>query len=168
MKKFTFILTLLGLVLWCNSQSLSEFKCDQIWIDKITSIAPSKPDAVPKMDRKVLVLSLHTGYKHWVIPHTSAVLKVLSEKTGAFEIVDTKDINYFKAGSLKKFDAVILNNTCSDGKRRNLFWDKLGEVKSLSEKKREKKAAKFEKNLLKYIKKGGGFVAIHGGDCNTK
>ncbi len=162
MKRIAIIITLFSLCLWCHAQSLEAFECDSEWIDKITRIAPSKPIVTPKKQRKVLVLSLHTGFKHWVIPHTSAVLKVLSEKTGAFTVYDTKDINYFKPATLKEFDAVIFNNTCSDGKKRDLFWDKLGEDTSLSEKKRIKKASKFEKNLLKYVKKGGGFVAIHG------
>lgn len=56
--------------------------------------------------------SLATGFCHKVIPHVKVVIDQLAS-TGAFEVVHTDDVNLFDADSLKKFDAVILNNTCS-------------------------------------------------------
>ena len=55
------------------------------WVAKVTQLVPAKATVAPKAPRKILVLSVATGYKHAVIPHVREVLKVLSAKTGAFE-----------------------------------------------------------------------------------
>lgn len=139
------------------------FELTDAWVQKIAAAAPDQPEVQPKKMRKVLVFDLHTGYKHWVIPHTSAVLKVLGDETGAYQAEITKDIFSLEAKNLKKYDAVVLNNNCSVGPRRNLFLDVLDENKALSEKQKLKKAAKLEANLIKYVKKGGGLMVTHGG-----
>lgn len=123
--------------------------------DKITQLAPETPTAKPKAKRNVLLFSLATGYKHWCIPHTSAMLKILANKSGAFEIVESNDIQMFSPDKIKDFDGVIFNNTCSERKHRNIFMDILGDDKL-------EEAAALENSLLKFIADGGGFVAIHG------
>ena len=126
------------------------------WKSKIEKIAPAEPTVKPKAKRRVLVCSLATGYKHWVIPNTLAMLEILGKKSGAFEVVNTKDIMMFAPDKIKKFDAVVLNNTCSKRDHRNLFLDVLG-------KENKDKVDMLEKSLLDYVKNGGGLVAIHGG-----
>lgn len=126
------------------------------WKAEIEKIAPAKARVVPKSKRKILVCSLMTGYKHWVTPNTSAMLRIIGEKSGAFEVVESNDVNMFAADKLKEFDAVVLNNTCSKRSRRNLFLDALGEDKA-------DEAAVLEKSLLKFVEDGKGFVVIHGG-----
>jgi len=69
----------------------------------------------------------------------------------------------FEKNNLKQFDAVVLNNNCSIGTNRDLFRDKVSEDKSLPEVKVIAKAKELEENLLNFIKKGGGLVALHGG-----
>jgi len=139
-----------------------EFDCNKKWVQKIEKIAPEKPEVTPEKPRKVLVFSLFTGYNHWVIPHTNEVMKILGEKTGAFEVEVSTDIYKFEKNSLKNYDAVVLNNNCSKGPRRDLFMDVLDEDKSLSEEQKKEKATQLEANLLNYVKKGGGLMVVHG------
>jgi uncharacterized protein len=143
------------------------------WTAKIEQLAPAKPTAKPKAPRRVLLFSLATGYYHTVIPHTDVVVKALAKKTGAFEVVQTDDIEMFSPEKLKDFDAVILNNTCSINTGRNLFLDvlrgagsakKLGaKYKNLTDEQREAKAAELEQGLLDYVASGHGLICIHGG-----
>lgn len=139
------------------------FELTDEWVQKIAETAPERPEVQPEKARKVLIFDLHTGYQHWVIPHTSAVVEMLGQKSGAYRAEITKDIYAFEAKNLKQYDAVVLNNNCSVGPRRNLYLDVLDVDDSLSEKQKIKKAAKLEANLIKYVKKGGGLVVTHGG-----
>lgn len=138
------------------------FECNPNWVQKIEELAPDKPEVDPGKKRKVLVFYLHTGYNHWVIPHTNEVMKVLGEKSGAFETEFSTDIFKFETKDLKKYDAVVLNNNCSKGPGRNLFLDVLDGNEDLTDKQKEKTAARLEANLLKYVKKGGGLMVVHG------
>ena len=123
------------------------------WVGKIESLAPAAATAKPAEPRRVLVFSLTTGFKHTVAPHVKEVVKVLGEKSGAFEVEFDDDIDVFKMDNLKQYDAVVLNNVCPNREKRDLFWDVL---------KDEKQAAKLEANLVDYVAGGGGLVVIHG------
>jgi type 1 glutamine amidotransferase len=146
------------------SQSLPEVTLDQAWKEKIASIAPDKP-TFPAKKKNILVFSLHTGFNHWVIPHTEEMIKIIGEKSGGFNVVGSKDISEFETKNLKKYDAVVLNNTCSIGDHRNLFWDKLkaDAGDGFDSVAVMKKAQELEKNLLSYVKKGAGLMVVHGG-----
>ncbi|MEN8194159.1 MAG: ThuA domain-containing protein [Bacteroidota bacterium] len=125
------------------------------WKSKIKELAPEKSTVKSKSNRKVLLFSLSTGYQHWVIPHTAAVIEALSEKTGAFEVIRSDDVQMFDPDKIKEFDAVILNNTCSKGEYRNIFIDALGKYK-------KDEATALEKSLIEFVNNGGGLTAIHG------
>lgn len=142
-------------------QKLPEVALDQAWKDKIRSIAPAKA-TYPAKKKNVLVFSLHTGFQHWVIPHTEEMIKILADKSGAFTVTASKDIAEFEAKNLRKYDVVILNNTCSIGDHRNLFWDKLKENAAVDSATSMKKALEYEANLLSYVEKGGGLLLLHG------
>ena len=62
----------------------------------------------------------------------------------------------------KNYDAIVLNNNCSVGPRRNMFLDQLDNDESLSVKERIKTAARLEANLIKFVKKGKGLMVVHG------
>jgi uncharacterized protein len=143
-----------------NAQNLEKFDVNEKWIKKIRSKAPRKPSYAPDKKPRVLLFSLHTGYYHWVIPHTDEVIKAIAEKSGAFTVVHSKSILSFHKDSLKQYDAVILNNNCSKREKRDLLWDALGN--DIPEDDREKRAAEYEQNLLDFFSGGGGIVAIHG------
>jgi type 1 glutamine amidotransferase len=141
---------------------LNEFPLTDEWVQKIEKLAPAKAEIQPAKHHKVLVFSLFTGYDHWVVPHTDAVMKVLAEKTGAFDVEFNNDIYQFEKKNLKKYDAVVLNNNCSEGTRRDLLLDVLDKDKSLTNAQRTVKAAELEANLIEYVKNGGGLMVIHG------
>lgn len=142
------------------AQGVEAFNLDQAWMDRIRGIAPDKPAVKPEKVPRVLVFTLSTAYQHWAVPHTTAVMEILSDKTGAFVMDQSADIQVFE--DLQRYDAVLLNNNCSAGERRDLFWDELGKSQDLSEKEREKKAVQLEKNLIEFVKRGGGLMAVHG------
>ncbi len=125
------------------------------WEGKIAKLAPATPRVKPESKRTVLLFSRFTGFNHWVIPHTDAVIKTLGKKSGAFEVVQSNELDMFSKEKLRQFDAVILNNNCSKGPGRNLFLDILGKGK-------EEEAALLEGNLIDFVAEGGGLVAIHG------
>lgn len=144
------------------------------WVAKVKELAPAKATVAPKTKRKVLVFSVATGYQHAVMPHADAVLKVLADKTNAFEPTFSTDIEMFSPEKIKQFDAVILQNTCSNNPKRNLFMDILSangkgltktlgaKYKNLTPDQRAAKAAELEKSLLDYVAAGGGMVGVHG------
>jgi type 1 glutamine amidotransferase len=144
-------------------KSLDPIPLDDSWKQKIYELAPAQTQAPASKKHQVLLFSLFTGFEHWAIPHVDHVMKTLGEKSGAYVITHSNDISMFEKKNLKKFDAVILNNNCSIGPQRDLFYDALGVDSLLSEDKRLKKAQKLESNLLKYVKKGGGLAIAHGG-----
>jgi len=129
------------------------FKVTKEWITKIEKIAPEKPTAEPAKERKALLFSTMTGFKHWVTPHTAEVVKVLGSKSGAFTVVESNDVRMFEPDNIKQFDLIVLNNNCSDRKKRDLFFDVTKDTE---------KAASLEKSLLAHIRSGKGLVAIHG------
>ncbi|MCS5489650.1 ThuA domain-containing protein [Algoriphagus limi] len=145
------------------SQDLPEVPFDETWIQKIEEQAPSKTRFPFSKKKSVLVFSLHTGFEHWVIPHTEEIIKILGEKSGAFEVMGSKDISQFELENLKGFDAIVLNNTCSKPDHRNLFWDQLSNESDEDSVILMKKALQLERNLIDYVKSGGGLMVLHGG-----
>ena len=156
MKKYLAIvisLSMLAGAVWGKARAI---KLTDAWKSKIRKLAPAKPTAKPAKEQKVLLFSLSPGFKHWVIPHTAAVVDILGEKSGAFKVTVSNDVKMFAPDKLKQFDAVILNNTCSKGPTRNIFLDALGKNK-------KDEIAALEKSLIDFVKQGGGLTAIHGG-----
>lgn len=146
-----------------RAQSLEKFDVTDAWKGKIEKLAPDKTTFPTKKKHKILLFSLFTGFNHWVVPHTAAMVEILGKKSGAFEVVSSNDITMFEKNNLKQFDAVVLNNNCSINPRRDLFYDELSKDKSLSETALTSKAKELEENLLSFVKKGGGLMALHGG-----
>lgn len=155
MKRMIIALVLVAAVITPSFAGQQPIKLTDEWKAAITKLAPSKPTVVPTKQHKVLLFSLMTGFKHWVTPHTSEVVKIIGTKSGAYQIVESNDVRSFTAENLKQFDAVILNNTCSKGPGRNLFVDALGEDE-------KEEAAMLEKNLIDFVSSGKGLIALHG------
>jgi type 1 glutamine amidotransferase len=99
------------------------------------------------------------------------VIKILGEKTGAYEAIGSKDIESFRTDNLAKYDAVVLNNVCPHGKDRDVFRDVLinkidefgTKYRDMPLAEREALAKQFYRNLVDYVAEGGGLVALHGG-----
>ncbi|UBM59044.1 ThuA domain-containing protein [Marinilongibacter aquaticus] len=147
-----------------NAQgSLKPFDVTDAWLKKMETTAPSKPSVPVQTKKKVLLFSLFTGFNHWVVPHTAEVVKIISKKSGAFEVTESKDIKDFSKESLSQYDVLVLDNNCSKGDHRDLFRDVLEQDKSLTEEEILTQAAEMENNLLAYVASGGGLVVLHGG-----
>tara|TARA_R110002167_G_scaffold150636_5_gene344376 strand:- start:1009 stop:1926 length:918 start_codon:yes stop_codon:yes gene_type:complete len=145
-----------------SAQEQKPFELNETWLSKITANAPSADINKEGDTKTILIFSLHTGFKHWTIPHTEAVVKILAEQSGGFKVFLSKDISVFEKENLAQYDAVVLNNNCSIGDKRNLFWDVLKEDASLTDTQRLEKAGILENNLLQYVDAGGGLMLLHG------
>ena len=114
-------------------------------INKITSAVPDKAPAQPAKPRKILICWKCEGFFHGGgIAAGNEALKILGQKTGAYEVtVVTDEYKYFDPDQIKQFDAIVLNNTTH---------------LKLSP---EQKAA-----LLDFVKSGKGLVGIHSATDN--
>ncbi len=108
-------------------------------LEQMQLAAPAKPYAAPQKPRKIFVFSRCPGFRHVSIPWGAAALKIIGEKTGAYETVISDEPAMFEADTLKQFDVVVFNNMCGNP---------LDNPQHL-------------RNLLAYIEQGGGFAAIH-------
>lgn len=150
------------------------FELDQEWKNLVAERAPKTALVEPKEPRKVLIFSLATGYVHWCIPHTEAVIEILGEESGAYESVASQDIEIFRPERLKEFDAVVLNNNCPTRGKRDLFHDVLVEkidkegkkYKGMPLAEREALAKMLYRSLVDYVEQGGGLVLMHGAITN--
>tara|TARA_B100000900_G_C20385419_1_gene636297 strand:- start:36 stop:848 length:813 start_codon:yes stop_codon:yes gene_type:complete len=110
-------------------------------MNKIKQAAPNVASVKPKKERHVLVYSKPSGFKHNSIPTGVKGLRVLAEKTNAFNATFTLETNEFTASGLKKYDAIIFNNTTHVQKA---FTEK------------------FQRDaILNFIKEGKGFIGFH-------
>ncbi|MBN2211508.1 MAG: ThuA domain-containing protein [Sedimentisphaerales bacterium] len=96
----------ISLIFTASARAISEQE-----IQKITEAMPDKPVVQPAKERILLVFSLCNGYKHSSIPYWNKALDVMSEKTGAFKVVHSVDMNIINAQDLQAFDAICFNNT---------------------------------------------------------
>lgn len=82
---------------------------------RIEAAAPQKATVVPKKPRRVLIWntpfleeSPHKGYS---IPQGEYAMRMLGEKTGAFEPVVSDDVAMYLPENITRFDAIVLNNS---------------------------------------------------------
>lgn len=144
------------------AQSLEPIKITDEWLASIEKLAPSKTRIATDSKKKILVFSKATGFDHWTIPHNVEMLKIIARKSNAFEIHIGYDIENFDKKRLKKYDAVILNNSNPSGPDRDLFSDLLKQNTTLTAIEIKEKAPTYEKNLMRYVAKGGGLMILHG------
>ncbi|WP_405381093.1 ThuA domain-containing protein [Maribacter sp. LLG6340-A2] len=144
-----------------SAQSLKPLKITDDWLAQLEKNIPT-PTVNTNKTRKILVFSKATGFDHWTIPHNIELFKLFGKKTQAFEVHIGFDIENFEKKNLKKYDAVVLNNSNPTGPKRDLFYDLLKNYSSLSEDTIIKKAKIYEQNVLDYVKKGGGLMILHG------
>jgi len=138
-----------------------------VWSALVEQQAPARPTVASDrgQPRELLVFSLFTGYQHTVIPYVDRVFQILGERAKAFRVTVSCDIEDLTAESLKRFDVLVLNNTCSVGPRRNLFLDVLEKEQryaDLSEQQRQQRAEELERGIIEFVDAGKGLVAIHG------
>lgn len=176
MKKTRGIITAATLVLTCilSIQAADEYTVTPEWSAKLRKIAPGEAMAQPKSKRTLLLFSLITGFNHKVTPKTGEVVKIIGDKTGAWKVVESNDIEQFAPENIKKYDAIVLNNNCPTGKNRDIFMDVLinlvdkhgAKYKALPVAEREAKAKALLASLMSYVEGGGGLIALHGAIAN--
>jgi type 1 glutamine amidotransferase len=111
---------------------------------KIREAAPAQAYAKPQKPRKLLLFTLTREFHHDSIPVGIAAMKILGERTGAFEVVHSEDPAIFEPDSLRQFDAICMLNTTGE----------------LFEETRRKQA------FLDFVSSGKGLVGIHAAtDC---
>jgi len=162
MKKIVCFSLILIFVCSIYSQENQAFEISDEWLSKIEHLAPAEPTIKNAGKKKILVFSKATGFDHWTIPHNIEMLKILAKKSNAFEIHVGYDIEKFDEKNLKKYDAVILNNSNPIGPKRDLFSDLLKANTSLTDEQIAIEAPKYEMNLINYVAKGGGLMLLHG------
>ncbi|HZJ21058.1 MAG TPA: ThuA domain-containing protein, partial [Pricia sp.] len=162
MKNYISLILLLASTVLLAQQQLEPFEITDAWLAKIDSLAPAEPTVKNVKNKKILVFSNATGFAHWTIPHNNAMLKILARKSKIFEIHIGYDVENFETENLKKYDAVILNNSNPKGPERDLFSDLLKENTSLTDEEIAKKSPEYEKNLIDYVANGGGLMLLHG------
>ena len=99
----------------------------------------------------------HKGY---CIPYGEEAMKAIGETSGAFKPVVSDDLAVFAPENLKRFDAIVLNNssgnwitpTAADLAKESL--KKLGADAQDVE-------AELRKSFLAFLENGGGIVSVH-------
>lgn len=162
MKKLILLPLILIITYNIHSQDIKVFDVTDEWLGKIERLAPSVPTVNNVSIKKILVFSKATGFDHWTIPHNVEMLKILAKKSKAFEVHIGYDISNFEKKNLKRYDAIILNNSNPSGPDRDLFADLLKQNTSHTDLQIAEKAPMYESNLIEYVAKGGGLMILHG------
>ncbi|MBN2130456.1 MAG: ThuA domain-containing protein [Sedimentisphaerales bacterium] len=128
--------------LWAQSpEKLRDLKEDEI--AGITEAMPTKVVVTPEKPRKMLVFWRCETFFHTSIPVVNETLRIMGEKTGAFEVAKvTDDYSVFTPETLEQFDAICLNNTTS------LKFDPNATPERC-------------KALMDFIKGGKGLIGVH-------
>ena len=132
----------LSTALWAQSPKVLR-QVNEDEIAKIQAAMPDKAVAQPAQPRKMLIFWKCETFFHTVIPVANEALKIMGEKTGAFQVTGvTDDYSVFNAETLKQFDIICLNNTTS------LKFD-------------PKTTPERCQALMDFVKSGKGIVGIH-------
>ncbi|WOO40197.1 ThuA domain-containing protein [Rubellicoccus peritrichatus] len=127
--------------------------------ESIRKAVPQEPIVEPDEDRKVLVFSATSGFRHGSIPTGKLALELMGESTGAYEAVVSDDPANFEPDALDEFDAVILLNPT-----QNFFMPnnkQKGEFSKEEWQQLQQRHKRLVDNLIKYLNDGGGIVGIH-------
>jgi uncharacterized protein len=104
---------------------------------------PTKAAVTPEKPRKMLVYVQTTGFRTPGEPYVNRALKVMSEKTGAFSVEYSTNINVFLPENLNKYDAILLNSTVN----MPVSPETTPEIC---------------KSIMDFVKGGKGVIGIHG------
>jgi hypothetical protein len=130
--------------------------------ERIRAVVPDKARVTPKKHRRVLIWNTpfmdKSPHKGYCIPQAEYAMKLLGEKTAAFEPVVSDDVAMYLPENLKKFDAVIMNNsngpwirpTEQDLERLKTYGPDQDAIEQL-----------LRRSLLDWVRRGGGIVAYH-------
>ncbi len=130
--------------------------------EQIRGAIPEKARVVPEEHRRVLIWNTpfmdkcpHKGY---CVPQAQHAMKLLGERTGAFEPLVSDDVAMYLPENLKRFDAIIFNNsngpwirpTENDMDKFKAYGSDQDAVEKL-----------LRRSLLDWVSQGGGIFAYH-------
>jgi len=130
----------------------------------VEKAAPDRPPAKPAGPRRVLVYGRVPTHPESVAACFQA-MEILGRKSGAFEAVTSGDPAAFLPESLKRFDAVIMNNTHEQHPLLPFNFKELGKDEQATAQKREEV---LKRSLLDFVAGGKGIVGIHGAACSVQ
>lgn len=128
-------------------------------LQKIDDALPDAPLANPKKQRRILVFSATSGFRHKSIPYGKEALERMGKSTGAYQTVVSDDPAHFEKDALKGFDTIVLLNPTQD-----FFMPPKNERKNFSDddwQKLKDRHIRLVDNLIEYLENGGGLVGIH-------
>ena len=159
-NRFYECLTTVVVLLWLISPSAAQLTEQQA--KRIEVAVPTKATATPAKPRRLLIWNTpfmdkcpHKGY---CVPQAEYAMRLLGEKTGAFESVASDDVAMYLPENLKRFDAILFNNsngpwirpTPEDMDKFKNYGSDIDAVEKL-----------LRRSLLDYVTNGGGIVAYH-------
>jgi len=145
------------------------YTVDQKVIDECAAIAGEiKLQVKPARPRRILVYGISHGPHLFCIPTAKAALQVLGEKTGAFTAVISDDLANFEPEALEAFDAVCFANTTGEVFLRPVSRHLFDELPQAEQKARMENEKRLVKNVVGYVKNGGGFFGIHAATDSLK
>ena len=138
---------------------LGDKRCTPDQLSKIEAAIPDSAVVQPAGPRRLLIFDVNVGYPgpstrfpggkypahvdssgHLSIAHANAAFALMGRKTGAFEVVVSRNPAVFRPENLKSFDAVFFNNTVG-----NPFDD-----------------PELRRSLMEFVCAGGGLMGVHG------
>ncbi|HNY26140.1 MAG TPA: ThuA domain-containing protein [Candidatus Sumerlaeota bacterium] len=112
-------------------------------LNKMRAALPEKATKAPAKPRKILVFWRCEGFFHSSIPLATQAFKAMGEKTGAFSVDVSDDMNVLTAENLAKYDGLLFNNTTM-----------------LEPNEAQQKA------ILDFVKSGKGIIGVHAASDN--
>ena len=112
--------------------------------ERIRAALPESAPAQPAEPRKLLVFSRTEGFVHDCIPAGNLALRLMGERTGAYQADIRDDMAAFDWETLRGYDAVLFNNTT------RLAFDQPAHREA----------------LLRFVREGGGLAGIHAATDN--
>jgi type 1 glutamine amidotransferase len=129
---------------------------------RIEEAVPRQARVEPKQPRRVLIWNTpfmeKSPHKGYTIPQAEYAMRLLGERTGAFEPVVSDDVAMYLPQNIKRFDAILLNN--SDGPWIRPTKEDLGKFAEHGTDTAEIEKL-LRKSLLDYVASGGGIFAYH-------
>lgn len=130
--------------------------------EQIRGAIPQKARVAPKEPRRVLIWNTpfmdNCPHKGYCVPQAEHAMKLLGERTGAFEPIVSDDVAMYLPENLKRFDAIIFNN--SNGPWIRPTEKDMDKFKAHGSN-QEAVEKLLRRSLLDWVSHGGGIVAYH-------
>ena len=127
--------------------------------EKIVEALPAEAYAKPEKPRKVLIFSRTNGFRHESIVTGKVALSEMGKKTGSYEAVVSEELVNFEKDKIGQFDAICFLSTTMNP--FSPFKEELEKMSDAEKSKALEYELELKKNLMEFVKGGGGFIGIH-------